>query len=97
MSAPPRIRPRRVTLVQRETLEFVCEFVRETGHSPSEREVAGRFGICLNAAAGRLDGMREKGLLARREKGQCRAIVPALPPTLGDMALVAVLARRAGQ
>lgn len=63
-----------LTKRQREILEFVSEFIRAEGYSPSMEEIAGHFGIAsLNAVFKHLAALESRGYL-RREPNQARSI-----------------------
>jgi repressor LexA len=49
-----------LTNAQRETLEFIREFTRETGYPPTRTEIGRRFSIWPNAAQDRLNALVKK-------------------------------------
>lgn len=54
---------------QRQTLDFVAEFIARNGHSPSVYEIARDFGgISTNAVLDLLIALEKKGYLTRKPK-----------------------------
>jgi len=59
---------------QEEVFEFICEYQREWGKSPSVREICDYMGMASpNGCKSHLDGLERKGYIKRR-RGQYRSI-----------------------
>ena len=65
---------RELTEKQRQILQFVVEFMEDSGVTPTMREIASRFGFSAPASVGRhLDALEKKGYI-RRHEGRARGI-----------------------
>jgi repressor LexA len=66
---------------RRKILQFVQEFARREGYSPSYREIAEELGLAVSTASYHVSVLKQEGLL-RREARQPRTIVkaPGSPP-----------------
>src|SRR5688572_26125793 len=64
---------RPLTPRQREILAFIRSCIRDTGASPSYREIAAHFGITAGGLQKQIEALVAKGALARRE-GRARAL-----------------------
>lgn len=69
-----------LTMIQRETLEFIREYITRNGRPPTMREIGSRFGITNNATNDRLMGLERKGYIARGSMIS-RGIRPTCPPS----------------
>lgn len=49
-----------LTPKQRESLEFIKQYIEARGYAPTAQEMANHFGIARNAAVGRLDQLFQK-------------------------------------
>ena len=67
---------RGVTQTQKETYQFIVDYVREKGVAPTRREIGERFGISQHAVCCRVDGMIKKGLLVPGPRGTSRSLLP---------------------
>lgn len=66
---------------QREILEFVKEFLSESGYPPSLRDICGRFGIKGPKNAGKhLDALERKGFLRRGAGARAIELLERRPP-----------------
>lgn len=69
-----------LTSRQREIYEFILDFRRENGCSPSIPEIQQRFGIrSPNGVAGHLHALETKGAIRRSSRGSRQIDVPADP------------------
>lgn len=50
---------------QSEILAFIREYLQTHGYSPSVRDVAVHFGLCINGAACHLVALQRKGAIVR--------------------------------
>ena len=71
--------------VQRQTLEFLREFIGEHGHAPSLKQIAQRISVkSLSTAHFHLERLEQKGFIVRGEDGSLEIIDierPELSPT----------------
>lgn len=67
---------------RRKILQFVQEFVRREGYSPSYREIAEELGLAVSTVSYHVSVLKQEGLL-RRETRQPRTIVEAAGPAPG--------------
>lgn len=86
-----------ITNRQREILDFLRQFIRESGYPPSLREISARFGIRgPQNAAKHLDALEKKGFI-RRAAGSSRAIELLSEPTAREGVSLPIAGRvRAG-
>jgi repressor LexA len=63
----------RLTERQGAVLEFISKFIESNGFSPTTREIAGHFGVNVNATAEHLNKLEAKGRISRKH-GMARTI-----------------------
>jgi repressor LexA len=77
----------KLTRRQKEILDFVSDFIRREGYSPSMEEIATHFGFAsLNAVYKHLEALEARGHL-HRDQHRARSIELARPPEANTAAL----------
>ncbi|MBI4832693.1 MAG: repressor LexA, partial [Candidatus Lindowbacteria bacterium] len=58
--------PLQLTARQKEILDFIRDFTRESGYPPTMREIAGHFGFMPRAATNHVNALVRKGYLSKQ-------------------------------
>lgn len=88
-----------LTPKQRETLDWIVQFIREQGMPPTVREIGKAFGIKSSSTFQRLQTLENKGVLKRGPLGaRSLKVMDAMKPSYGGCAWVPLIGRiAAGQ
>jgi len=80
-----------LTQRQRETLEWVKDFIRENGMPPTVREIGAAFGIKSSSVFDLLTVLERKGYLRRGDRGARSLIVEGLASARNEISEVPVV------